>query len=77
MMVDGFFRPFQYVKATPANNGQNGNNNASGNSNNSQPIAVNTTYDLWSYGDDETNINVMSSETIKNPNLAAKWIKNW
>lgn len=72
-MIDGFGRPFQYVKALPAPvNGQN---------NNAAPVTVNTaTYDLWSYGEDEENINARSIETTTDNvlrNASQKWIKNW
>jgi prepilin-type N-terminal cleavage/methylation domain-containing protein len=74
IIVDGFSRPFQYVKAAPVNTGATGSN---GNNNNSQATTINTTYDLWSYGEDEININTRSIETIENEALANKWIKNW
>ena len=61
------------VKALPAPvNGQN---------NNASPVTVNTaTYDLWSYGEDEENINARSVETTTDNvlrNASQKWIKNW
>lgn len=74
MIVDGFFRPFQYVKAAPINTGTAG---AAGSSGNQQATTINTTYDLWSYGEDEKNINTLSIETVENEALANKWIKNW
>lgn len=74
IIVDGFSRPFQYIKAAPVNNGTTGG--AGGNTNN-QATTINTTYDLWSYGEDEININTRSIETVENEALANKWIKNW
>jgi type II secretory pathway pseudopilin PulG len=38
---------------------------------------LNTTYDLWSYGDDEINLRATSKDTEADPQLGAKWIKNW
>lgn len=38
---------------------------------------LNTTYDLWSYGDDEINLRATSKDTEADPTLGAKWIKNW
>lgn len=64
MIVDGFFNPFQYSKASI----QAGN---------AEATTVNTTYDLWSYADDEVNITARSLDTIKQPSIANKWVKNW
>ncbi|MCB1225599.1 MAG: prepilin-type N-terminal cleavage/methylation domain-containing protein [Verrucomicrobiales bacterium] len=41
------------------------------------PNAVNPTYDLWSYGQDETNTRLSSIDAKSNPTTSAKWIKNW
>ncbi len=38
---------------------------------------VNTSYDLWSYGDDETHLRATSKDTEADPAIGAKWIKNW
>lgn len=72
ILVDGFFRPFQYVKATATTT-----TGGTGGSSNNQPTTVNSTYDLWSYGMDEANIRARSVETVESPNMSAKWIKNW
>jgi len=72
VLVDGFGRPFQYIKAAPAGAG-----GGTGGSSSSQATTVNSTYDLWSYAEDELNINMKSVETLENQMLAAKWIKNW
>ena len=66
MIVDGFFNPFQYVKAAVQTTAGN-----------AQATTVNTTYDLWSYGEDEVNISAKSFDTIKQPTIANQWIKNW
>ena len=60
LLVDGFGRPFQYLKADPE-----------------KKNTLNTTYDLWSYGDDETHLRATSKDTEADPSLGAKWIKNW
>jgi hypothetical protein len=74
MIVDGFSRPFQYIKASPAD----ATGPSSGGSNgNAQATTINATYDLWSYGEDEVNILARSVETLQNQALANKWIKNW
>ncbi len=66
-MADGFGKPFQYEKAVPPNSGQD-------------PTTINSTYDLWSYGEDEENISSRSIDTstagpVKD--ASQKWIKNW
>lgn len=39
--------------------------------------AVNPTYDLWSYGDDEQNYTEDSKAAKLDPKNSAKWITNW
>lgn len=39
--------------------------------------AVNTTYDLWSYSDDESNTNDTSAASKRDAAKAGKWIKNF
>ena len=60
LIVDGYGRPFQYIKADPA-----------------KKNTLNATYDLWSYGNDETHLRATSKDTEADPALGAKWIKNW
>ena len=60
LIVDGYGRPFQYIKADP-----------------DKKNTVNTTYDLWSYGDDKTHLRATSKDTEADTQLGAKWIKNW
>jgi prepilin-type N-terminal cleavage/methylation domain-containing protein len=75
VLVDGFGRPFQYIKAaaiTPTGGGASG-----GGSNSSQPTTINSTYDLWSYAEDEVNISKRSTDTLENQQLSQRWIKNW
>ncbi len=73
ILVDGFSRPFQYIKAvvapkTPPAGGGDGE---------SEATTINSTYDLWSYSMDETNTMKKSVDTIKDPKISTKWIKNW
>lgn len=70
ILVDGFNHPFQYIKAsaTPAPAAGGGA---------PQPTTINATYDLWSYSMDEMNTTKVSVDTLKAPNIAIKWIKNW
>ncbi|MEN3939822.1 hypothetical protein WJU23_00890 [Prosthecobacter sp. SYSU 5D2] len=66
-MVDGFGRPFQYVQAEPPVGG-------------SSPRTINSTHDLWSYGEDDVNITARSVDTLPPgpiKDASQKWIKNW
>jgi prepilin-type N-terminal cleavage/methylation domain-containing protein len=74
-LTDGFGRPFQYAKAALENNNNNGGGNSGGGS--TGQVTINSTYDLWSYADDEVNIMAESEQALDNPSLAAKWVKNW
>ncbi len=38
---------------------------------------INSTYDLWSYAEDDKNVMAKSKDTEANASLGAKWIKNW
>lgn len=62
VMVDGFSKPFQYTF------GANGTNTDAVNS---------SSYDLWSYGEDEQNTSQDSHAAKIDPKTSAKWIKNW
>ena len=42
-----------------------------------QPDAVNPTYDLWSFGQDEKNTQQVPVAMKSNPQINAKWITNW
>jgi len=64
VLIDGFSRPFQYIKATTTAAG-------------SEPTTINSTYDLWSYSMDQVNINKQSIDTLQSPATSLKWIKNW
>ena len=42
-----------------------------------EPDAVNPTYDLWSFGQDDQNTNSVSVAMKTNPMVNSKWITNW
>ncbi len=74
ILIDGFGHPFQYVKAAaqaaaPAGGGATPPPTT--------PTTINSTYDLWSYSEDETNTVKKSIDSLKDPTVALKWIKNW
>lgn len=63
IIVDGWGRPFQYVKAHPDP---------------AQNTAVNPTYDLWSYGFElPAETKPPTREEKMNPSVSGGWIKNW
>ena len=35
------------------------------------------TFDLWSFGEDDAHPQATSLQTVQNPSVGAKWIKNW
>ena len=41
------------------------------------PDAINPTFDLWSYGEDEANTTAVSRTQKQDPRTSAKWIKNF
>jgi prepilin-type N-terminal cleavage/methylation domain-containing protein len=70
-IIDGFGHPIRYIRALPrvvvAGTPP-------------QPVTINADYDIWSYADDDTNIQSTSLQTIDGGTLAQdsrKWIKNW
>lgn len=74
VLIDGFARPFQYIKAgTTSTSGTGGGGSGSG----GQATTINSTYDLWSYSHDEMNTTKKSIDALKDPKLDLKWIKNW
>lgn len=73
-LIDGFGHPFQYIKAALPTTTTGGNNN---NNANTTPTTINTTYDLWSYSEDELNTTKQSVNSLTDPNVSVKWIKNW
>lgn len=75
ILIDGFGHPFQYIKAAIPTTPTGTNNNS--NNNNNAPTTINSTYDLWSYSEDEVNTTKQSINTLTDPTLSTKWIKNW
>ncbi|MHB1081452.1 MAG: type II secretion system protein [Prosthecobacter sp.] len=73
ILIDGFGHPFQYIKAA-SSTVATGANNAP---NTPTPTTINTTYDLWSYSEDEMNTTKQSINALTDPTLSVKWIKNW
>lgn len=72
-IVDGFGHPIRYIAASPAGSPAPGQPSPA-------PTTANSDYDLWSYGDDETNITATSLQASGGSGgsrLDAKWIKNW
>lgn len=71
-MVDGFGKPFQYVRGVSVD--------PTGVAQAPTAETVNPTYDLWSFGEDEENITAFSIDTLTDPIIkqaSMKWIKNW
>ena len=73
ILIDGFGHPFQYIKAAPPAVAPAGGGAAQ----QTTATTVNTTYDLWSYSEDETNTDRKGIDSLKDPALSVKWIKNW
>ncbi len=74
IIIDAFGRPFQYIKAASSTATGSG---SSSSSSSSAATTINSTYDLWSYAEDEVNITMKSIDTLKDARLSIKWIKNW
>lgn len=71
-LIDAFGRPFQYIKAAlPSATGTGSGSSTT------TATTINSTYDLWSYSEDEVNSTKKSIDTQKDPKLSIKWIKNW
>jgi prepilin-type N-terminal cleavage/methylation domain-containing protein len=76
-LVDAFAHPFQYVRVDYGNGTSRPNPTTGGTSSSAEVPTINPTYDLWSYGEDETQRPTNDISTRLNPARAAKWIKNW
>lgn len=74
-LIDGFGHPFQYIKAAVATTGTG--TGSGSNSSSSTPTTVNSTYDLWSFVEDEKNTSKKSIDSLKDATVSLKWIKNW
>ena len=72
MLVDGFSHPFQYAAPNTNTKALYGATTTRTDS-----VTINTTYDLWSFGDDDKNTSNVGLEAKKNETITAKWIKNW
>ncbi|WP_395748607.1 type II secretion system protein [Prosthecobacter sp.] len=82
VLIDGFGHPFQYAKAaapaTTAGSGAAGSSgSSSGSGATSTATTINSTYDLWSYSEDEVNTTKKSIDTLTDSTISIKWIKNW
>lgn len=71
-LIDAFGRPFQYIKAALPSTTPGG---AGGGD--TQATTINSTYDLWSYAEDDVNINKTSVESLEAAQASQKWITNW
>jgi prepilin-type N-terminal cleavage/methylation domain-containing protein len=70
LLVDGWNRPFQYVKAVPVDPTAPAA---------PTPTTVNSTYDLWSFGP-MSNPSMMVGDVLeerRDQTRTASWIKNW
>jgi prepilin-type N-terminal cleavage/methylation domain-containing protein len=67
-LMDGFGHPFQYTfpKVTTGSSAGSSSSNT-----------INTTYDLWSYAEDDKNNERKSISDKQDVMISGKWIKNW
>ena len=72
ILVDGFGHPFQYNAPNPNTKAAYGTA-----SNKVDSQTINSTYDLWSFGEDDKQTSNTGLEAKKNETTNAKWIKNW
>lgn len=71
LVMDGFGHPFQYTYPQRRGSGESaGQGSPSTNT-------INTTYDLWSYAEDDKHTNETSLTSKQEVNISGKWIKNW
>ena len=73
ILIDGFGHPFQYLKAAVATTVPAGGAPAP----TPTPTTINSTYDLWSYSEDTQNTSQQSINSLTDPTVSVKWIKNW
>ncbi len=73
IVVDGFGHPFQYAAPNPNIKARYGAATTTAGA----PETINTTYDLWSYGDDEQHTTQGTVDAKRSETISAKWIKNW
>lgn len=73
ILIDGFGHPFQYLKAAAPT----ATTGAGSGGTTPTPTTVNSTYDLWSYSEDEVNTTKSSIGSLTDSKISAGWIKNW
>ena len=72
IVVDGFSHPFQYQAPNPENKAQYGKGTTK-----VENETINTTYDLWSFGEDDQHTNQVTMDIKQSELSTSKWIKNW
>jgi prepilin-type N-terminal cleavage/methylation domain-containing protein len=68
MLIDGFGHPFQYTYPQRQTGKEQGTKSSN---------TVNTTYDLWSFAEDDKHTEEVSLGSKQDPSISGKWIKNW
>lgn len=71
LLVDGFGHPFQYTYPKRASSGSSSGQGTPSNT------TINTTYDLWSYAEDDKHTRDTSLGAKQDTTISGKWIKNW
>lgn len=74
IVIDGFGHPFQYTKFKT---GSGGSHAATGETVRASAVAVNNTFDLWSYAEDDQHTMETGVDAKKDVKTSARWIKNW
>ena len=68
MLADGFTHPFQYTYPKREEGAEQGTRSSN---------TVNTTYDLWSFAEDDQNTSDTGLGAKQDTKVSGKWIKNW
>lgn len=68
MIMDGFGHPFQYTYPKRSKDADKGTPSTN---------TVNTTYDLWSFAEDDKNTTSTTLGAKQDTKISGKWIKNW
>lgn len=68
MLADGFGHPFQYTYPQLPDNAKKGTPSTN---------TINTTYDLWSFAEDDKNTSNTTLGAKQDTKTSGKWIKNW
>jgi prepilin-type N-terminal cleavage/methylation domain-containing protein len=77
-MIDGWGRPLQYTKAVDVDPNATAAGGAGAQA--PDPVTINGTFDLWSYGQDTENTTAKSVEIETNAELkkdSLQWVTNW